>query len=95
MDDLSSKVNCSNADFRLDYADAVYQILLVPLMDGAKTDSANIKNTIKINNNNYSQINTNRPSKMNKKMIMTKMYWLRLYRLILLLFGGCLSPTQT
>ena len=47
MDDLSSKVNCSNADFRLDYADAVYQILLVPLMDGAKTDSANIKNTIK------------------------------------------------
>jgi hypothetical protein len=49
MDDLSSKVNCSNADFRLDYADAVYQILLAPLMDGAKTDNAasNIKNTIK------------------------------------------------
>lgn len=49
MDDLSSKVNCSNADFRLDYADAVYQILLAPLMDGAKTDSgaSNIKNTIK------------------------------------------------
>jgi hypothetical protein len=47
MDDLSSKVNCSNADFRLDYADAIYQILLAPLMDGAKTDSANIKNTIK------------------------------------------------
>ena len=42
MDDLSSKVNCSNADFRLDYADAVYQILLAPL-----TDTANIKNTIK------------------------------------------------
>ena len=42
MDDLSSKVNCSNADFRLDYADSVYQILLAPL-----TDTANIKNTIK------------------------------------------------
>ena len=43
MDDLSSKVNCSNADFRLDYADSVYQILLLPLID----NGANIKNTIK------------------------------------------------
>jgi replication factor C subunit 1 len=42
MDDLSSKVNCSNDNFRLDYADAIYQILLAPLMD-----TANIKNTIK------------------------------------------------
>jgi replication factor C subunit 1 len=44
MDDLSSKVNCSNADFRLDYADAVYQILLAPLIDNA---ASNIKNAIK------------------------------------------------
>jgi replication factor C subunit 1 len=44
MDDLSSKVNCSNADFRLDYADAVYQILLAPLIDSG---ASNIKNTIK------------------------------------------------
>ena len=43
MDDLSSKVNCSNDNFRLDYADAIYQILLLPLTDSA----ANIKNTIK------------------------------------------------
>ena len=44
MDDLSSKVNCSNADFRLDYADTVYQILLLPLTDSG---ASNIKNTIK------------------------------------------------
>ncbi len=39
MDDLSSKVNCSNDDFRLDYADAIHDIILGPL----KGDNLNIK----------------------------------------------------
>jgi replication factor C subunit 1 len=43
MDDLSSKINCSNDVFRLDYADAIHQILLAPLTG----DSPNIKSTIK------------------------------------------------
>jgi replication factor C subunit 1 len=43
MDDLSSKVNCSNDVFRLDYADAIHQILLEPLT----CDSPDIKGTIK------------------------------------------------
>jgi replication factor C subunit 1 len=33
LDDLSSKVFCSNTDFRLDYADALQTILLSPLKD--------------------------------------------------------------
>ena len=44
MDDLSSKINCSNDVFRLDYADAIHQILLAPLT----CDSPDIKGTIKI-----------------------------------------------
>ena len=44
MDDLSSKINCSNDVFRLDYADAIHHILLEPL----KCDSPDIKSTIKI-----------------------------------------------
>lgn len=43
MDDLSSKINCSNDVFRLDYADAIHQILLEPLTG----DSPDIKGTIK------------------------------------------------
>lgn len=45
MDDLSSKIHCSNDDFRLDYADAIHQILLAPLRDTC--DSPDIKGTIK------------------------------------------------
>jgi replication factor C subunit 1 len=43
IDDLSSKVFCSNDDFRLDYADAIQNILLTPL----KEDKPDIKSTIK------------------------------------------------
>jgi replication factor C subunit 1 len=43
IDDLSSKVFCSNDDFRLDYADAIQNILLTPL----KEDKPDIKTTIK------------------------------------------------
>lgn len=43
IDDLSSKVFCSNNDFRLDYADAIQNILLNPL----KEDKPDIKTTIK------------------------------------------------
>ncbi len=43
IDDLSSKVFCSNDDFRLDYADAIQNILLTPL----KQDKPDIKSTIK------------------------------------------------
>jgi replication factor C subunit 1 len=45
MDDLSSKIHCSNDDFRLDYADAIHQILLAPLRDTC--DNPDIKGTIK------------------------------------------------
>jgi replication factor C subunit 1 len=43
IDDLSSKVFCSNDDFRLDYADAIQNILLAPL----KEEKPDIKTTIK------------------------------------------------
>ena len=42
VDDLSTKVLCAAVDFRLDYADAIQQILLGPLITGAATS----KNTI-------------------------------------------------
>ena len=44
IDDLSSKIFCSNDDFRLDYADSIQNILLSPL----KVDKPDIKATIKI-----------------------------------------------
>jgi len=43
IDDLSSKVFCSNDSFRLDYAEPLQNILLNPL----KTDKPDIKTTIK------------------------------------------------
>lgn len=43
IDDLSSKVFCSNDDFRLDYADAIQNILLTPLKD----EKPDIKSVIK------------------------------------------------
>jgi replication factor C subunit 1 len=43
IDDLSSKVFCSNESFRLDYAEPLQQILLTPL----KEDKPDIKSTIK------------------------------------------------
>jgi replication factor C subunit 1 len=42
IDDLSSKVFCSNDNFRLDYADALQTVLLTPL----KADKPDIKGTI-------------------------------------------------
>ena len=44
IDDLSSKIFCSNDDFRLDYADSIQNILLSPL----KVDKPDIKASIKI-----------------------------------------------
>lgn len=43
IDDLSSKLFCSNDDFRLDYADSIQNIILTPL----KSDKPDIKSVIK------------------------------------------------